>query len=228
MCRRLMSTLPDRRMKASRPLVALASLGLVAGCSSVGDTLSGFVYKGNPVNNQGEVRNQVGQLPKSPEEKPIVQAIASIDINCPDVAIAEGGSAYRVGGADRDSVRYQFNIADTARQCDPAGPGQASIKIGVSGNLVIGQAGAAGTYSVPLRITINDDTTHKPLSSRTYTVQATADAANTGQFRMVAEPVVVPMPTLQLTNVYSITVGFEGGSGGGAAKPKVHKRKAAG
>lgn len=224
-----MTMLSDRRMKVSRPLVALASLALLAGCSSVGDTLSGFVYKGNPVNEQGEVRTQAGQLPRSPEEKPIVQAVASIDINCPDVEIPEGGSAYRVGGADRDSVRYQFNIADTARQCDPAGPGRASIKIGVSGNLVIGQAGAPGTYSVPLRITVTDDTTHKPLSSRTYTVQATADAMSGGQFRVVAEPVVVPMPTLQLTNIYSITVGFEGGGGGGnAGKPKVHKRKTAG
>ncbi len=223
-----MSMLPDRRIPRSRILVALAALGLTAGCSSVGDTLSGFVYKGNPVSNEGEVRNQVGQLPRSPEEKPIVQAVASIDINCPDVTIAEGGSAYRVGGADSASVRYQFNIADTARECDPAGPGQASIKIGVTGNLVIGQAGAPGTFSVPLRIIVNDDVTHKPISSRTYTVQATADAMSTGQFRVVAEPVVVPMPTLQLTNIYSITVGFEGAGAGDAGKPKARRRKTAG
>jgi hypothetical protein len=228
MWRRLMTMLPLRRMPGARLSVAVASLGLLAGCSSVdtlGSNLSGFVYHGDPVSNLGEVRNQSGTLPSNPAEKPTVLPVSSIDINCPDVTISEGGSAYRVGGAENSSVRYQFNIGETARQCDPAGPGQASIKVGVSGNLVIGQAGAPGTFSVPLKVTVTDDVTHKPISSQTYKVEATADAMSTGQFRMVANPVVVPMPTLQLSNLYSITVGFEGGNNPDAGATRPHKRK---
>ena len=175
--------------------------------------------------NAGANPRPVVRPPANPAEKQVALPVSSADIYCPEVDIAEGGSAYRVGGADNASVRYQFNISDTARECDPAGPGQASIKIGVAGNLVIGQAGSPGTYSVPLRITVTDDATHKQVYSKTYTIEATADATNSGQFRIVADPIEVPMPTLQLANVYSIDVAFEGGGGGA---PRAHRRKRAG
>ena len=83
-----------------------------------------------------------------------VLPVAAQDINCPDVTVADGGAALRVGGPDNASVRYQFNIGDTARQCDPAGPGQAAIKIGVAGEVVMGPAGQAGTFSAPVKITV--------------------------------------------------------------------------
>ena len=123
-------------------------------------------------------------------------------------------------------MRYQFNIGDTARECDPAGPGQATIKIGVAGNLVIGPAGTPGTYSVPLRITVTHDADKKEVYSKTYKVEATADAVSSAQFRIVADPIPVAMPTLLLANVYTITIGFEGG--GTAAAPRAHIRKVAG
>jgi hypothetical protein len=162
--------------------------------------------------------------PANPAEKQIPLAISSADISCPEVDIAEGGSAYRVGGADNASVRYQFNISDTARECDPAGPGQATIRIGVAGNLVIGPAGSPGTFSVPLRITVTQDADKKQVYSKTYKIEATADAVNSGQFRVVADPIPVAMPTLLLANVYTITIGFEGGAA--AAAPRAKRRVA--
>ena len=138
--------------------------------------------------------------------------------------VAEDGAAYRVGGADNASVRYQFNIGDTARECDPAGPGQASLKIGVSGDVVIGPAGSAGTYSVPLKIIVTNAADKKEVFSRTYKVEATTDGVTAGAFRVVTEPIPLPMPTLQLADVYSITVGFAGG-GGGAPPPRRHRQK---
>ena len=146
-----------------------------------------------------------------PAEKPIVRPVASVDINCPTVDIAEGGAAYRVGGAESASVRYQFNIGDTARQCDPAGPGQASIKVGVKGDVVIGPAGSAGTYSVPLKVVVTHEGDKKQVYSKTFKVEATTDGVTAGAFRLVTEPILVPMPTLQLADIYTISVGFEGG-----------------
>jgi len=215
---------------STRFVLALVAAGLLADCSSVGNLIPHV----DPVASQqaasqasaGANPRPVAQLPSNPAEKPIVLPVSSIDINCPEVEIAEGGSAYRAGGAESASVRYQFNIGETARQCDPAGQGEAAIKVGVSGNLVIGQAGSPGTYSVPLRITVTEDASHKQVYSKTYTIQATADAMGSGQFRIVADPIVVPMPTLQLASLYTVTVGFEGGGGGGA--PRAHKRKAGG
>ncbi len=211
------------RMKSVRPFFALAGLGLLAGCSSV-QSLMPHYDPDTATLNAGANPRPVVRPSANPAEKQVALPVSTADIYCPEVDIAEGGSAYRVGGADNASVQYQFNISDTVRECDPAGPGQASIRIGIAGNLVIGQAGSPGTYSVPLRITVSDDA-HKQVYTKTYTIQATADAMNSGQFRIVADPIEVPMPTLNLANVYTIDVAFEGGGGGA---PRAHKRKRAG
>ncbi len=211
------------RMTPLHPLLALAGLSLLTGCSSVQNLLPHYDPDTAAV-NAGANPRPVTRPAANPAEKQVALPVSSADIYCPEVDIAEGGSAYRVGGADNASVRYQFNINDTARECDPAGPGQASIKIGVAGNLVIGPAGQPGTFSVPLRIAVTD-ADHKSVYSKTYTIQATADAMSSGQFRIVADPIVVPMPTLLLANVYTIDIGFEGGGGGA---PRAHRRKRAG
>lgn len=214
------------------PLVRMAllmtALGL-AGCgtvSSVGDSVGGFFSHQNPnvqsLNAGVNPRQVAGKPARAPSEKMKVLPVASQDINCPEVDIADGGAALRVGGPDNPSVRYQFNIGDTARECDPAGPGQAALKIGVAGEVVIGPAGAAGTFSAPLKITVTKQGDPKPVFSQTYRVEATTDGVSAGQFRVVTDPISLPMPTLQLADVYSISVGFEGGTG--APRPAGHRR----
>ena len=133
------------------------------------------------------------------------------------------GAALRVGGPDNASVRYQFNIGDTARECDPAGPSQAALKIGVKGAVVIGPAGSAGTFNAPLKITVTRDSDKTDVFSQTYRVEAATDGVTAGAFRVVTDPITLPMSTLQLADVYSITVGFEGGTGG--PSPTRHKKK---
>ena len=140
--------------------------------------------------------------------------VASQDINCPEVTIADGGAALRVGGPDNASVRYQFNIDDTARQCDPAGPSQAALKIGVKGTVVIGPAGSAGTFNAPLKITVTRDRQDGRLFAD-LPGRSDDGRGEPGLFRR-DDPsgANLPMPTLQLADLYSITVGFEGGTGG--------------
>ncbi len=75
--------------------------------------------------NNGANPRPVAQLPAIRPRSRFRCRPPSADIDCPEIDIAEGGAAYRVGGAESASVRYQFNIGDTARECDPAGPGQA-------------------------------------------------------------------------------------------------------
>ena len=150
------------RMTSLRPFFALAGLGLLAGCSSVQSLMPHYDPDTAGV-NAGANPRPVVRPAANPAEKQVALPVSSADIYCPEIDIAEGGSAYRVGGADNASVRYQFNISDTARECDPAGPGQASIKIGVAGNLVIGPAGQPGTFSVPLRIAVTDADTQAGL-----------------------------------------------------------------
>jgi hypothetical protein len=204
--------------------LSVAALAALTGCGSVENLLphpdpnaSSLGLGANPPIAAKPVAN--------PSEKVKVLPVARQDISCPTVDIAEGGAAARVGGADNASVRYQFNIADTARECDPAGPGQASLKIGVSGHVVIGPAGAAGTFSAPLKITVTNAADKKDVFSKTYKVEATTDGVTAGAFRVVTEPIPLPMTTLQLADEYSITVGFTGGGGGGAPPPRRHRQK---
>ena len=217
-------------VRATLLRIALLSTTLaLAGCgavSSVGSSVGGFFSHQNPnvqsLNAGVDPRQMAGKPARSPGEKMKVLPVASQDINCPEVDVADGGAALRVGGPDNPSVRYQFNIGDTARECDPAGPGQAALKIGVAGEVVIGPAGAAGTFSAPLKITVTKQGDPKPVFSQTYRVEATTDGVSAGQFRVVTDPISLPMPTLQLADVYSISVGFEGGTG--APRPAGHRR----
>jgi hypothetical protein len=206
------------------------ALGVVAGCStvgSVGDSVGGFFAHRDPsaegLNLGANPRPVAGQPATNPSDKPKVLPVASQDINCPEVSIADAGAALRVGGPDNASVRYQFNIADTARQCDPAGPSQAALKIGVKGAVVIGPAGSPGTFNAPLKITVTRDSDKTDVFSQTYRVEAATDGVTAGAFRVVTDPIMLPMSTLQLADVYSITVGFEGGTSG--PSPTGHRNR---
>ena len=86
-----------------------------------------------------------------------------------------------------------------------------------------GTGGAAGTFSAPLKITVTRLTDNTSVFSQTYRAEATTDGVKAGQFRIVTDPINLPMPTLQLADLYSITVGFEGGTGG--PSPTGHKSR---
>jgi hypothetical protein len=223
-------------VRATLVRIALFStaLGTLTGCDtvggavgSVGSSVGGFFSHPDPdvytLNAGANPRPVAGKPATNPSDKPKVLPVASQDINCPEVQIASGGAALRVGGPDNPSVRYQFNISDTARECDPNGPSQAALRIGVRGTVVIGPAGSAGTFNAPLKITVTRDSDKTSVFSQTYRIEAATDGVSAGAFRVVTDPITLPMPTLQLADVYSITVGFEGGTAG--PSPKGHKNR---
>lgn len=222
------------RAKLVRIALLSAALGSLTGCDtvggavgSVGSSVGGFLSHQDPnaatLNAGANPRPVAGKLATNPSDKPKVLPVAAQDINCPEVEIADSGAALRVGGPDNQSVRYQFNIGDTARECDPAGPAQAALKIGVKGEVVIGPAGSPGTFDAPLKITVTRESDKTDVFSQTYRVEAATDGVTAGPFRVVTDPIMLPMSTLQLADVYSITVGFEGGTGG--PPPTRHKKK---
>ena len=74
-----------------------------------------------------------------------------------------------------------------------------------------------------MKITVTRLTDNASVFSQTYRAEATTDGVRAGQFRIVTDPINLPMPTLQLADLYSITVGFEGGTGG--PSPTGHKTR---
>jgi hypothetical protein len=96
----------------------------------------------------------LANLPAEPSG--IIAGLAQPDApNCPTVEIAPGGAALRGrnSGAGASGVDYQASINDVARECRFDGTTM-TIRVGIRGRVVLGSAGRAGTYAVPLRITL--------------------------------------------------------------------------
>ena len=104
--------------------------------------------------------------------------------------IDEGGASTRVGGPDNETVRYQFDIDNTARECNPLSDSQFSLKVGVSGRLLIGPAGQPGAYSVPLRVIVHDEDAKKDAFSKIYKIDVSAPTVDGAPFSFVTEPIV--------------------------------------
>jgi prophage DNA circulation protein len=151
--------------------------------------------------------------------------VAGQEIDCPQVEVQDGTAAIRVGGQDNQSVRYQFEVTQTARECKVEGA-QFAIKVGVAGRLLIGPAGSAGSYSAPLRIVVRNDVTSKPVISKLYKIDAAADAASNLQapFQVVSEPFLLPYEHKWADQDYTILVGFDTGKQP-AEEKRQHKKR---
>lgn len=195
--------------------LALSAAGLLGGCS----TLDSFMPGAHSVKNT--VPESSAKAPDS--EKVVALPLTAEELQCPPVEIDEGGAAARVGGPENSSVRYQFAIANTARECAPVSTNQFSLKVGVSGRLVLGPAGKPGAYSAPLRVTVHDENTKKDAYAKVYKIEANVADSGGAPFELVTEPIVLPMTRTELADDYTLTVGFDNGKAAAAASPKPHK-----
>jgi hypothetical protein len=174
-------------------------------------------------NSTSQTDNQNPGSPNGASAEKAYAAVEAQELDCPQVEVQDGTAAMRVGGEDNQSVRYQFDITQTARECKVEGS-QFAIKVGVAGRLLIGPAGAAGTYSSSVRIVVRNDATSKPVVSKLYKVEATADAAGGMQsaFQVVSEPLMLPYEHKWADQDYTVLVGFDTGKPGAEDK---HARK---
>ena len=146
-------------------------------------------------------------------EKINILPLSAEDLDCPTVDVPENSAAIRVGGPANTAVRYQFDIATTARQCEPMGD-KFGLKVGVSGHLLIGPAGAGGAYSAQLRVSVRNDITHQTAFTKTYRIEANTGAAAEAPWQLVTEPILLPFTRKELADDYSLSVGFDNASGG--------------
>lgn len=96
---------------------------------------------------------------------------------CPPVEIRAGTEAmtvYERGREDeRDYVRYQASIAKSARECSQSG-GTLTMKIGISGRVLAGPKGGAGSITLPLRVAVVKQTQGaSPVFSNLYKIPVT-------------------------------------------------------
>jgi hypothetical protein len=196
-----------------RGFAALLGLAL-----AVGDGAAAFADSSyNPLTWFGN-----SQRPTKESEKVVKLPATAADVDCPPVDVFEGGATSRVGGPANDAVRYQFNISDIARECDPQGQ-QFALKVGVSGRLLIGPAGSPGAYSTTLRLQVKRDIDDKVLFDKSYRVAADTAGAVQAPYRLVTDPILLPLTRARLDMDYSIFVGLGGGAVERSPRHRRHK-----
>ena len=115
--------------------LAVAVAALCGACSNTETLIPSFT----------SVRTATGEANSHPtsdnaSDKIVALPMSAADLDCPVVEVEDGAATARFGGAENASVRYQFDIIDAARECQPQGS-QFALKVGVSGRLLIGPAG---------------------------------------------------------------------------------------
>lgn len=198
--RETMTSAFSKRLRVS---LAVGAASLCGACSSMENIMPASLNEkpGPVMAAQASHAGDPGTIVRLP--------LGSKDLDCPSVDVEDAGASMRVGGADNPSVRYQFDITQTVRECAPVpGNTQFSLKVGVSGHLVVGPAGKPGAYTAPLQITVRSESDGKTAYTKTYTVQA--DTGNSAEtvFQFVSDPIILPMTRTELDQDYSVFVAF--------------------
>ena len=153
--------------------------------------------------------------------KPLAPPPPEAPSGCPTIAILDGTQSQRVmatGGTDNQGVRYQFSLFTVGRQCTISG-GRIALKVGAAGRVLLGPAGTAGQFNVPLRVVVYSELQQKPIESRLFRVSSSVPAGQGGApFEFVSDSIVVPLGANQNGRDYSIKVGFDS-KGTDAARP---------
>ena len=95
----------------------------------------------------------------SSDTAPQAVAGATADMECPYMQVREGASTLTISAPGDNaamSLRYQGTFVRAARQCAVVA-GNMVMKVGVEGRIILGPAGVAGEFIVPLRIAIVDE-----------------------------------------------------------------------
>jgi hypothetical protein len=161
--------------------------------------------------------------PGTSADKIVVLPMSAEDLECPVVEIEDGAATARVGGPENTAVRYQFDLVDTARECQPRGD-QFSLKVGVSGRLLIGPAGSPGAYSTNVKVLVRREVDQKTVFEKTYRAEANTSGGVQAPFSVVTEPIMLPLTRVQLNDDYSIFVGFDTGKNVAQERPSHHRK----
>jgi len=142
---------------------------------------------------------------------------------CPTIAILPGTEAQRVmaaGATGNQGLRYQYSLMNVGRECTISGE-RVTIKVGADGRVLLGPAGSAGHYDVPIRVAVFSLAQQKAVESRLFRVPVSIGAGQAGApFSFVSDGITVSIPHGH-SGDYNIKVGIDAGKGGGEeAKPK--------
>jgi hypothetical protein len=133
---------------------------------------------------------------------------------CPGVDIRTGASTlqFAAPGAEPSatSLRYQVNVARTAREC-AIRAGTMTMKIGVQGRVILGPAGGPGQLEVPLRYAlVREGVEPKTIWTQLYKIPVAIPPNQTNvPFMHLEENVSFLLPSRNELAAYVVYVGFD-------------------
>ncbi len=140
---------------------------------------------------------------------------------CPTIALLPGTESQRVmapGASGNQGLRFQYSLQTVGRECTIAGD-RVSIRVGADGRVLLGPAGAAGRFDVPIRVAVFSESQGKPIESKLFRMGVSVPAGQASvPFQFVSDSVVVRIPPGR-TGEYSIKIGIDG-AGKADAGPK--------
>lgn len=205
------------RMVFSRSMRLGTAAAVAALCGGCGAVDPGAMLSSLPMPS-------FGASPQPPPGTPAAVPGLPTEVDCPQIEVQEGTAAMRVGGDTNESVRYQFDVGNTARECHIVGK-QFSIKVGVAGHLLIGPAGKPGAYTAQLRIAVRRESDKTAVFSQLYKISADTGSADQAPYQVVSEPIMLPLTRQQEDQDYTVLVGFDNGPAGKPAKSHPHPKK---
>jgi hypothetical protein len=202
-----------RQRRVTHFMMPLLVVGLLGGCSSRTaspdaaapsssySSIFGRLLSFNKATPTADAAPQTAAAPKREEE-----------IDCPEISVQDGTSAVRIyAGAQQsnDNVRYQFSLGELARECRAEGK-DLKIKVGISGLVLMGPAGASGNFVVPVRVVVRHDADQKPMVSELYNIDASLKAGESQTSFVYVTPILtVPHTRPDEDQVYTIFIGFD-------------------
>jgi hypothetical protein len=138
-------------------------------------------------------------------------ALPAIATACPDIRVTAGAEAlFYYGGAkagDPDNLHYQVGFDKETRNCVVSN-GLITVKMGVSGRVLLGPAGKETSVTVPIRFTVNRNS--NVAFSEKYAVDvAIPPPAQSAEFVKVVDNVAIPYLDGDDIVIY---VGFDSGN----------------
>jgi hypothetical protein len=148
-------------------------------------------------------------------------------VECPEIIVLDGTAAHRVynGPESNETLKYQYSLGDIARECILQG-NQVSMKVGIAGQVLLGPAGAPGSFSVPIRVAIIREADNAPVVSKLYNASVIVPPGQTeAAFTIVTEPMLAPFIQQHTAEDYTIKVGIDAGGAQTAPAGYSHKKR---
>jgi hypothetical protein len=128
---------------------------------------------------------------------------------CPAMNIVDGAQLIRTyergHDGDKEFVKWQASIGNTARECLYDLQGNLTLKIGISGRAILGPVGAPDTISLPLKIAVVKYQ-ESVLDTEKLNVSVTIPASGSSLFKQVKE---IRVPSPGNSRDYVVYVGFD-------------------